>query len=52
MTQQSRTILCWEIIGAIFIIFAGSALHFVFGWVGGWRPVALIAAVNESVWGI
>ena len=25
-------------------------LHFVFGWSGEWRPLALIAAVNESVW--
>ena len=39
-----------EMVGAIFIILAGSALHFVFGWSGGWRPVALIAAVNESIW--
>jgi len=50
MTLRSRSILRWEIIGAIFIICLGSALHFVFDWVGGWRPVALIAAVNESVW--
>ena len=50
MTPRSRAILRWEITGAIFMILAGSALHFVFGWTGGWRPVALIAAVNESIW--
>ena len=50
MTPQSRAILRWEIAGATFIILAGSALHFAFGWTGGWRPAALIAAVNESIW--
>ena len=50
MRQRSRAILQWEITGTIFIIVVGSALHFVFGWTGGWRPVALIAAVNESIW--
>lgn len=50
MTPRARTILRWEIEGAVFIILVGSALHFVFAWTGGWRPVALIAAVNESIW--
>ena len=50
MTSRSRAILRWELTGAIFIIVVGSALHFVFGWTGGWRPVAVIAAVNESIW--
>ena len=50
MRQRTRAILRWEIAGTIFIIAVGSALHFVFGWTGGWRPVAVIAAVNESIW--
>ena len=50
MRQRTRAILRWEIAGTIFIIVVGSALHFVFGWTGGWRPVAAIAAVNESIW--
>ena len=50
MTPRARAILRWEIEGAIFIILVGSALHFVFGWTGGWRPVALITAVKESIW--
>jgi hypothetical protein len=50
MTPRLRTIIRWEIAGAIFIIIVGSALHFVFRWTGDWRPVALIAAVNESIW--
>ena len=50
MRQRTRAILRWEIAGTIFIIVVGSALHFVFGWTGGWRPVAVIAAVNESIW--
>ena len=50
MTSRSRSILRWEITGAIFIIVIGLALHFVFSWTGGWRPVAVVAAVNESIW--
>jgi len=40
----------WELVGIVFIIIVGGALHFVFDFSGGWRPLALIAAVNESVW--
>jgi hypothetical protein len=43
-------ILHWEILGIIFIICVGSVLHFVFELSGFWKPVGLIAAVNESVW--
>lgn len=50
MTTRSRAIIRWEFTGALFMVLVGSALHFVFGWTGGWRPVALIAAVNESIW--
>ena len=42
--------LKWELAGIIFIIILGGLLHFVFDWSGQWRPLALIAAVNESVW--
>jgi hypothetical protein len=36
--------------GILFIFLAGTALHFLFKLSGDLRPVALIAAVNESVW--
>ncbi len=36
--------------GALVVFVLGSLLHFVFGWLGGWRPVAVFAAVNESTW--
>jgi hypothetical protein len=45
-----KTILKWELIGIAFIVLLGSMLHFVFAWSGEWRPLALITAVNESVW--
>jgi hypothetical protein len=45
-----REIWKWEMLGIPFIVFTGSALHFVFAWSGESRVVALIAAVNESVW--
>lgn len=47
---QPRGVFLWEASGAAFMILAGSALHFVFDWTGGWPPVAVIAAVNESIW--
>lgn len=45
-----RSVLAWELAGVVPIVLTGSALHFAFEWSGGWRPLALIAAVNESVW--
>src|SRR6056297_1692189 len=49
-TRAARAILSREMAGAVFIILVGSTLHFVFDWTGGWRPAALFAAVNESIW--
>lgn len=49
-SDDKSRILGWQAAGAIFIISLGSALHFLFSWLGGWTPVALLAAVNESVW--
>jgi hypothetical protein len=40
----------WEWIGVLFIVAFGASLHFAFEWSGYSRPVALIAAVNESTW--
>ena len=37
-------------LGIPFIMVSGSALHFAFAWSGHWKPVAIVAAVNESVW--
>jgi len=48
--MNRKNIFRWEAGGAAFIIAAGSALHFVFEWSGEWRPVAWLAAVNESTW--
>ena len=49
MTRQS-SLAKWELIGIPVIVLAGSALHFAFEWSGYWKPLAIIAAVNESVW--
>jgi hypothetical protein len=48
--KMEKLILKWELIGIALIIILGGALHFVFELSGGWRPLAVIAAVNESVW--
>ncbi len=45
-----RPVLVWELAGIFFIIIFGSFLHFAFELSGNWKPLALIAAVNESVW--
>lgn len=47
---MKKSILKWELVGIVFIVVIGGALHFAFELSGGWRPLALIAAVNESVW--
>ncbi len=47
---MDKKILRLEILGAVLSIVFGSALHFVYQWSGFYKPVALIAAVNESTW--
>ncbi len=47
---MGKRALKWELIGIIFIVVLGSFLHFAFDLSGQWPPLALIAAVNESVW--
>ncbi len=47
---DKKKVLIWEISGILFIIILGSAFHFIFELSGGLRAVALIGAVNESVW--
>jgi len=32
------------------MILLGSSMHFAFAWLGNWTPLALVAAVNESIW--
>ena len=47
---MKKSIQRWEWAGVIFIILFGASLHFAFEWSGYARPVAIIAAVNESTW--
>lgn len=39
-----------ELIGAAVMVLLGSAMHFAFAWTGHWKPFAIVAAVNESIW--
>jgi hypothetical protein len=48
--MDKKVIQWWEIASALFVLLAGSALHFVFEWSGYSRPIAWLAPVNESVW--
>jgi hypothetical protein len=47
---ERKKILIWEMTGILFIIILGSLFHFIYEMSGGLRAVALIGAVNESVW--
>lgn len=48
--MNTKKLLKWEIIGGIFLILAGSFMHFVYSDI--WKSIftALIAPINESVW--
>lgn len=48
--SSKKIIFHWELAGIFLIFMCGSFLHFMFELSGRWPPVALIAAVNESVW--
>lgn len=47
---MKNQILKWELIGIAVIAGVGAVMHFAFAWSGELRPVAVFAAVNESVW--
>ena len=48
--KETTSIFRWEMWGILFIVLLGSLLHFTFEFSGGWRPLGVISAVNESVW--
>lgn len=50
MNSPRRKILFSHIFGAIFTVFLGSLLHFIYELSGSFKPVAIIGAVNESTW--
>lgn len=47
---ETEPILVFELVGIVFIILVGSALHFTFDLSGGNLLVGVFSAVNESVW--
>jgi hypothetical protein len=47
---SNKTVLIYELIGIVLIIFLGSALHFTFALSGNQPIVGAFSAVNESVW--
>ena len=46
----NKQIGLWEVAGVLFIAMVAGPLHEVFAQSGYWRPLALIAPVNESIW--
>jgi hypothetical protein len=49
-TKRPLLVFRWEMWGILFIIIMGALLHFTFDFSGGWKPLGVISAVNESVW--
>ena len=47
---QSKKVLIYEIVGTLFIVFLGSALHFTYELSDKLVIVGALSAVNESVW--
>ncbi len=48
--RSKNKLLIWELLCVFWVCFAGSVLHFAFELSDYWTPMALVAAVNESVW--
>ena len=48
--SRKPRLLLWELGCVFWICFAGSSLHFAFELSDYWTPLALNAAVNESIW--
>lgn len=48
--SNNRKLLLWEIACIFWVAFAGSLLHFLFELTNYLKPIALFAAVNESIW--
>jgi len=48
--SSKNKLLLWELGCVFWICFAGSSLHFAFELSDYWTPLAVIAAVNESIW--
>jgi hypothetical protein len=49
-SKDRKKLLAWETCSTLFVIFFGSAMHFIYGWSGQFSFIGLFAPVNESVW--
>jgi len=47
---MNTAIAFWEFMGFIFISVIGFISHFIYGWLGYGRIIAVFGSVNESVW--
>ena len=47
---MKKSIPYWQVAGFLFTSVVGTLLHFLFDWTGGSVIVALLSAVNESIW--
>jgi hypothetical protein len=47
---MKKKLFIWDAGGILFIAIFGTSLHFFFELSNFWKPVVIIAAVNESTW--
>ena len=47
---MKRRLLCWEAADFLWVILAGTLLHFLYDWSGQTLPAGFFAAINESTW--
>ena len=47
---MEKRLMRQQLLGALFVLVTGTALHFVYGWSGGHPVAGALSAVNESVW--
>jgi hypothetical protein len=45
-----KEIRLWHIFVGVGILVLGAVFHFMFDWLGSWKPIGWLFPVNESVW--
>ena len=49
-SQYKTQVLIWEIVGLVAIIGIGTLWHYLFEWLGSWKPIGWLFPINEATW--
>jgi hypothetical protein len=49
-TNFAKEIRLWHILVGVGLLVFGALFHFMFEWLGSWKPIGWFFPVNESVW--